>query len=349
MVAICCGTNQTEYLPDQLSGALPMVGGSNGGLTYSATPTLHLPPLQRPNPSYLYPSSLNATTYGPDMSFYAMPWSDPSLLAPIQKALMSLNRTTCPGCTISAAQSSSPYSRWTTPYDLGVTEGTFITTGVLNGTGSCVSTSPYSLDNAISTLVCPPGFFRLSRAAIANSCNASGLTCPSWALACLCKPCAPVPPQPLVITITTGRYVDSSNGESDGSVTSAPCSKLVTCAQIRQQDEVTITVADAYGPQLRGLLDIATPQAISFRYSLDPSSRSAPSSMALVTPALADGTVGAVWQGILPSPQLGFWLLTVLADGVAVRGSPTVLQVRCSYLPAPLRATHLFLSALPLS
>ena len=327
MVAICCGANQTEYLPDQLSGALPMVGGGNGGLTYSATPTLHLPPTQRPSPSYLYPSSLNATTYGPEISFYAMPWSDPLLLAPIQKALMSLNQTTCPGCTISPAQSASPYSRWTTPYDLSVMEISFLTTGVLNGTSQCLSTSPNSLDNAISTLVCPPGYYRLSRAAIANSCNASGLTCPSWAVACLCKPCAPVPPLPMVVTVAVG-------GSSGGGVgTSAPCSKLVTCAQMRQLDAVTITVADAYGPQLRGLLGIATPQAIAFRYSLDPSSRSAPSTMSLVAPASADGTVGAVWQATLPSPQLGFWLLTVLADGVAVDISPTVLQVRCSYLP----------------
>ena len=126
------------------------------------------------------------------------------------------------------------------------------------------------------------------------------------------------------MTISVTGVGAGSNASVSSSAT--PCSKLAICAYAYQLSTVTVTARDAYGPTLRALLGLPSVSSMSFAYSLGLATGGGGSAIAMALVSNGTGVdSGASWVATIPQPQLGFWLLTVFADGITIDSAPTVV------------------------
>jgi hypothetical protein len=172
---------------------------------------------------------------------------------------------------------------------------------VVNGT--CLTAS-----QVFDSILCTPGTFRRSRDAIDAECLARGLVCPPGA-ACVCSPCATLPPVPLSMSIALA----SSPNASD-------CARMQVCLHPEQNAQLVLTITDEWF-DARAELGLPPVTAVELRYSEVTLVTASQSTIAV--PASGAG----VWSLRVAPTSTGMFIIEAFADDVALDMSPTLLSI----------------------
>ena len=163
-----------------------------------------------------------------------------TLLSPVVQALALLNAT-------SSAAVKGGYASWAPPLDTSSLLAVLQAVGIqAQGGTSCKQTGSTAFADAYSLITCPAGTFLKTPAEVASGCASANRTCfpasSGTVGVCICGPCAPVPPQEVTVVISVASPASpalpaSAAARANGTL----CAKLVVCAQVFQQDVVTVS------------------------------------------------------------------------------------------------------------
>jgi serine/threonine protein kinase len=172
---------------------------------------------------------------------------------------------------------------------------------VVNGT--CLTAS-----QVFDSILCMPGTFRRSRNAIDAECLARGLVCPAGQ-ACVCSPCATLPPVPISMSISLASSANVSE-----------CARMQLCLQPAQNLQLVLTVTDEWF-DARAELGLPPVTQVELRYSEATLITANQNSIAV--PKDGDG----VWSLRVAPTNTGLFIIEAFADGVALDMSPTLLSI----------------------
>ena len=276
-----------------------------------------------------YANIPSSTRTIPEWPFVALPHVDLTTQALVTEALMNITRTM-------AIAVQGQYTRFIPPANNWGIEQMLTSLGLVDPvTNQCVDAS--DLYNVIS---CPQGMFKLSRAEVANGCAAAGLTRPfspsapagynGTTTVCICKPCRQVPASQVVLSVA---LAGSAAATPAAAANSTGCTKLTQCGAFVQQNVVTVSVYDAYGSYLRGLLGLPLVASVSVA-ARSPADVQAGAAYSYTNATVVNATATyGVWQLSLPVSAAGYYQISVLVNGAELSVSPTVISVAVPSCP----------------